>query len=604
MYKKLLMLLALVVTIQINATEIALLTDIHVTPGNANEGKLRDAVDEINRSNAQIVILSGDLSNEGSDEQLYNVKSILDGIKKPLYVIPGNHELNWSQSAGKTFNDIWGADRFVTELDGYVIVGITCGPFMKMGDGHIKQEDLAWLDNTLKQHVTAGKKVISVNHYPILPDLDNVNDYIKVLQKYPVAVHLCGHYHQFRKYEGGGIDGLINRALDMKNGNYGYTIIEAVNDSIKQWDKQLGKERSLVCGFPIRKTIEPLKEEAAKEYPLPEGASVKLLHQDGASIFTRVAVDSKNVYFGTSLGKMKAIDKNSGEERWELAPRVGMLFSRPAVNGNEVYFPTPDHRIFKLNANCGCLNGLLNNDGPYVADGVVVNGVLYQGAFKKFQAWDLKNDSLLWSFNDINNYCQAAPIIDGNDVIFGAWDTYLRCLDRKTGKLKWKWSNGSTANMLGPGNCVPVVTKKQVIIVAPDRYMTAIDRKTGKQIWRIKDHKVRESLGMSADGKAVYAKTMDGEVIAVSTDKKKYELLWVVDAGFGYEHTPCVVVESKGIVYAASKSGMLAAIDPIKRQLLWQYKLGNSAVNGFEVDANGDIYASLIEGKIYRISTK
>ena len=75
---------------QIVATQkLAILSDIHVTPGNANEGKLKEAVAEINGTDVDAVIVSGDLTNEGSDVQLRNVKSILDGITKPLYVIPG-----------------------------------------------------------------------------------------------------------------------------------------------------------------------------------------------------------------------------------------------------------------------------------------------------------------------------------------------------------------------------------------------------------------------------------------------------------------------------------------------------------------------------------
>ena len=114
-----------------NAERITLLSDIHVNPGNHREQMLREVIDDINNNDTELVILSGDLTDEGSDEQLSNVKSILDNIKKPLFVLPGNHENNWSQSACKTFFDIWGNDRFVTETENLIIVGINCGPYMK-----------------------------------------------------------------------------------------------------------------------------------------------------------------------------------------------------------------------------------------------------------------------------------------------------------------------------------------------------------------------------------------------------------------------------------------------------------------------------------------
>ena len=128
--------------VTVSGQRFAILSDIHVTPGNACDTMLRVAVSEINDGRYDLVVVDGDLTNEGSDEQLKNVKAILDGIRHPLYVLPGNHENNWSQSATKTFVDLWGNDRFVTEVDSLVVIGINCGPFMKMGDGHIKQEDL------------------------------------------------------------------------------------------------------------------------------------------------------------------------------------------------------------------------------------------------------------------------------------------------------------------------------------------------------------------------------------------------------------------------------------------------------------------------------
>lgn len=83
-----------IVVCAIAQTRFALLTDIHVVPGNNNEKFLEQVVDEINQSDLPFVVITGDLTNEGSDEQLYNVKRIFDGLKKPYYIIPGNHEMN------------------------------------------------------------------------------------------------------------------------------------------------------------------------------------------------------------------------------------------------------------------------------------------------------------------------------------------------------------------------------------------------------------------------------------------------------------------------------------------------------------------------------
>ena len=588
-----------------NAERITLLSDIHVNPGNHREQMLREVIDDINNNDTELVILSGDLTDEGSDEQLSNVKSILDNIKKPLFVLPGNHENNWSQSACKTFFDIWGNDRFVTETENLIIVGINCGPYMKMGDGHVKHEDLLWLDKTLSERVKKGKKVISVCHYALNADLDSYREYVEILKKYPVVAHLNGHYHQYKKYRVENIEVLHCRSMEMgKKPDFGYTIVDVTTDSVKVFNKVKNESAELKFAYKIdHKTIVPIEKGENFNTELPENFKVELAHRDDASIFTRVGLDDENIYIGNSLGYIKSINKKSGKVNWTYKTQAS-LFSRPAVAKNVVIVPTADKRLLWIDKKTGNVVNEKNANGPYVADGIIVGNTLYQGGYKVFQAWDIKSATLKWELNDLKNYCQASPATYKNDIVFGAWDSYLRKVDMKTGKLDWKWNNGRERNMLGPGNCVPVIVEDKVIVVAPDRYMTAIDRKTGEQIWRDKSHKYRESLGRSVDGKCVYAKTMDGEIVCVSTQGNEFKELWLVDAGLGYEHAPCIVLEHKGVVYAGSRRGILAAIDVKTKQLLWRQQVGASEVNGFEVDKNGDIYASLVEGSVWRISHK
>ena len=606
--KKLRLFLALIalccVVLTVGAQKFAILSDVHVTPGNANETELMKAITEINASDADVVLMTGDLTNEGSDEQLHNVKSILDEVTKPLYVIPGNHENNWSQSACKTFTDLWGNDRFVFEIGNLVVVGLNCGPFMKMGDGHIKQEDLIWLDSTLKERVTGDKKVLSINHYPLLDDLDNYRDYVNVLKKYPVITHQSGHYHSWKQYETNGISGVMVRSLDMGNDSYGYTILDV--DLNRMWvhvyNKEIGKSPELKYAYKINLDFEESQQEVTNR-ELPDGFHIEKVYADNASIFTRLGIDQQNIYFGNSLGYVKAVGKISHNVDWQFKTD-GMLFSRPAVADNVVVVPTTDKRLLWLDKRSGKLKYEERFAGPFVADGVVVNGILYQGGYKTFQAWDVKRHRQLWHYDSIYNYCQAAPVVNNNDVIFGAWDTYLRSLDCKTGQLRWRWNNGRQVNLYSPGNVVPVVTADKVLIVAPDRNATAIDRKTGQQIWREKnEYTVRDSLGCSADGKVAYAKTMDGELVAMSTEGNQYRLLWKSDAGFGYEHAPCLIVEQNGYVFLGSRRGMLSVFDAKTHQLVFTYQMGTSEVNGFEIDSSsGDIYCSLIEGTIFCIS--
>ena len=592
------------------AQRIAVLSDVHVTPGTANESQLRLAVDEINRGGYDAVVMNGDLTNEGSDVQLANVKTILDGITAPLFVLPGNHENNWSQSATKTFVDLWGNDRFVATVDSLVMIGINCGPFMKMGDGHIKQEDLHWLRSTLDSVATAVYKVLSFNHYPLNADLDNCRDYVEILEKYPVIGHINGHYHSWKTYSAGGDDSgsgipcVMVRALDMRNGDYGYSVVEIDRDWIHIYEKKTGQPRKAMYAFPVRTSHDMAKFPATPEITVPAGFEVTKVWTDSASVFTRLGFDRDNIYFGNSLGMAKAIRKDNGSEIWSV-PTGASLFSRPvALRNGRVAVPA-HNGILILDSRTGRRTGFQpSKEGPYVADGTVTpDGKGYiQGGYKRIERRRPSDGRIVWSYDSIFNYCQGAPAIDGNDLVFGAWDTNLRCLDLRTGKLRWVWNNGKQANMLGPGNVVPVISGDKVFVVAPDRYMTALDRATGRQLWRDNSHRYREAMGCSEDGSRIYSKTMDGELVAVDASSPAFRELWTIDLTLGYGHAPCVVVEKNGYVYTGSRRGIVTISKADGSGLVAAVPVGVSEVNGIDIDpTSGDIYVSLIEGTIFRI---
>ena len=584
---------------------IAVLSDVHVTPGNENDRQLRAAVEEINRGGFDYVVVNGDLSNEGSDAELANVKTILDGITAPLSVLPGNHENNWSQSATKTFVDTWGNDRFIAAVgaDSLVIVGINCGPYMKMGDGHVKQEDLHWLRAELEKAAAKGRRILSFNHYPLREnDLDNWREYVQLLQQFPVIGHINGHYHSWIEYRAGGIPAVMTRALDMRDGTYGYTILEVTPDWVHVYDKSIGRDAEPRFAFATTHRNEDVADKTTA-WQQPEGFEVQKVWTDSASIFTRLGIDAERIYFGNSLGAARAIAKADGKELWSI-PTGASLFGRPVpVAKGRVFIPTATGIVIADGVTGRAVKTIASKEGPYVADGITDprNGDVLLGGYKRIERRTPAGKAV-WSYDSLFNYCQAAGVLDGDDLFFGAWDTNLRCLDARTGRLRWAWNNGKKANMLGPGNVVPVVTEDKVIIVAPDRYMTAIDRATGRTIWRDNSHRYRESLGRSADGRVAYAKTMDGELVAVDTSAPVFTELWTVDMGLGYDHAPCIVAERDGVVYAGSRRGILTAVDPAARRVLWQLPIGVSEINGIDLDpTSDDIYVSLIEGTIFRV---
>jgi outer membrane protein assembly factor BamB len=137
-----------------------------------------------------------------------------------------------------------------------------------------------------------------------------------------------------------------------------------------------------------------------------------------------------------------------------------------------------------------------------------------------------------------------------------------------------------------------------VYVVAPDRYLSAIDIKNGNTLWRTKEAAVRESIGLSEDGTLVYGKTMQDTVVAFYTNRVKPQVAWKMNAGYGYEHTPSMLIEKEGNIFFGTRNGVVYAIQLSTQKVSWAYKIDNSMVNTLHVLNGNKLIASTMDGKV------
>jgi len=195
-----------------NSARFAWLSDTHIGSSTAEED-LRRAVADINHSRlADFVLVSGDVTEYGSWEQLRLAREILKGLRVPCYVIPGNHDTKWSESGATDFVRLWEADRFVFEAGGCRFIGIHQGPLMRMGDGHWAPQDVRWLRETLESMPNRRQPIIFVTHYPIDAGIANWYAVLDLLKQYNTQAVLCGHGHSNRKLDFEGIAGVMGRS--------------------------------------------------------------------------------------------------------------------------------------------------------------------------------------------------------------------------------------------------------------------------------------------------------------------------------------------------------------------------------------------------------
>ncbi|MDD4817546.1 MAG: metallophosphoesterase [Victivallaceae bacterium] len=389
-------LLTPLLTLGASELKLAWLTDIHVVDGNANAAMTAAAIDEINSGNADAVILSGDLTGTGSIAELRYVKTLLDRLTKPLLAVPGNHETNWSDSNCEAFPALFGGDRFCRRIGGFIIAGIPSGPWMKMGDGYVRNSDLAWLDAALKEQVRPGDRVIFVCHYPLNQELSNAQAVLAVLKKYPVAAILSGHYHNLGVLNANGFGNVIGRAISLRHSSEtagGYNLVEISGNRVSVFNKTVGAakpDKPEIEFQPDAIPWDPVKfRPADSEPPPPE------LVFSGTIPEVLPPPPDESPYFKVAAGRCQA---------------------PPAVRDNVAAFGAWDTFLYVLTADTGELKWKWNNG----------------------------SDNILFSPGNVT------PVIGEKNLAVVAPDRYLTIFDRETGEVKLRTNQYKFRESLGP----------------------------------------------------------------------------------------------------------------------------------------------------------
>jgi outer membrane protein assembly factor BamB/predicted phosphodiesterase len=589
---------------QTKSFRFAFISDTHIgSPNGGAEEDLRRTVADINsmKENIAFVVITGDITELGTNQQLQLAKQLLDSLQIPYYIIPGNHDTGWSESGGLGFTTTFGSDKFFFKYNGINFIGCASGPYVRMSDGHVPRDAMNWMQTKLKK-IENNEPIIFLNHYPLDNGLDNWYEVIDLLKTKNTILALCGHGHANRSVKAEDIPSVMGRSnLRAKESEGGYNLVDVRNDSIVFIER---KPFSKTEKEWIAVKNEKHQYDMTKKFPRPDFSvnekynNVKPVwtYSSSANVISTPAIVNDLIVFGNQNGSIEALDLKNGKRKWDYQTH-GPIFSSPDFSNNRIVLGSADDFIYCLDEN-GELQWKFKSDASVLGSSLIDRNIVYIGSDHRFSAYDLSNGKPIWSYRGLEGPVVSKPVINSDKIIFGAWDKNLYALDKNDGHLLWKWNNGSSVINYSPAACIPVVKDDIVYIVAPDRYLSAIDINTGKTLWRTNEATVRESIGISNDGKLVYGKTMQDTVVAFYTNNEKPQLAWKMNVGYGYEHAPSMLIEKNGKVYFGTRNGIVYCVDPSTQKIVWAYKIDNSMVNTVNVIDNRHVIVSTMDGKV------
>jgi len=313
-YFFLLILCFFLIQAQAQTFRFAHVTDTHVG-GSPGADDLQRTVDDINQlADVDFVILSGDVTEFGSEKELLEAKSILNKLTKPCFVTPGNHDSKWSESGTNDFVRIFGAEDFSFEKNGFLFIGTASGPNMRMAPGLVPREQMVFLESILKNMKEKNQPIIFINHYPLDESLSNWYEVIDLLKTRNIQATLLGHGHNNKLFDFEGIPGIMGRSnLRAKNEIGGYNIVTVTRDTMYYAERTPGvKTWPVWCKVPLG--LKEYQQEQAKwtrpdfsvneKYPQ---VKVKWQFQDQSDIGTGISVSGKLAVYANTNGEVVAV---------------------------------------------------------------------------------------------------------------------------------------------------------------------------------------------------------------------------------------------------------------------------------------------------------
>ncbi len=603
--------LSLLFLLQSPTVTFAWLSDTHVGSVTGEED-LRASVRDINANPAlQFVIVSGDVTEFGSDEQLRTAKRLLDSIHIPVHIIPGNHDTKWSESGCMTFPRLWGSDRFVFDAGPFRFIGMHEGPRLRMADGHFAPEDLRWLDSVLAAMPAAHKPLIFVTHYPLDSSITNWFAVTTRLKRYNTKMALVGHGHANVIEDFEGIPGLMGRSnLRAGHPSAGFTVMSISGDSVvaEEHNDGIGPDRVWYRG-KIRPDI---PYDTSLAYPRPDFSvnaryprvSTRWHWTGPSTIVAPPGEGDSSIIVGDASGAVTALNIRTGLPLWSYHSR-GPVCDRPLVVDHRVVFGSADGGVYCLSISTGRF--LWRTPTRAAVLGVPAayhDTIVIGGSDRVFRALNLSDGSVLWTSDSLHGFVETRPLVADGRVVFGAWDEKLHALDARTGRTLWVWEGGRPGILYSPAACWPVESRGKVFIVAPDRVMTAIDASTGRTLWRSARFQVRESIGRSLDGSRIYVRTMRDSIVAIDANADTCRSVWVTNCGFGYDINSAMLVERDGTVYYGTKNGLVLALRGDSGKILWRHRAGISAINTICPLSSTDCVLTDFDGNVEYLSTE
>ncbi len=640
---------------------------------------LKSVINDINNCPEQLdfIIHTGDLTEHGYNSELNGAKIQLEKSEIPYYVSIGNHDTKWSESGLTRYQDLFGDLFYSFDHKGFHFICLNNAITLRGAGGYFNPVQYEWLKQDLAAMPDSNTPVIVMYHIPSSPDaVPNHWRITNILKDYRVAMILTGHGHNNRVYDFDGLPGVMGMDTYSTDRPSGYNVVslsekeisftpylndEGVSDvwyetacpdsagamldfSNIEMGESISEPQELHINLSKPATlgnyiIQPESETGAlqgsgKNWQLTldpatlengyHTVKVTLMIKNGGTInktfafytengdypkavwrfnaadeiLSKPAYNGDKLFFGTGQGKFYALNSNTGDIAWKLTCD-GAIYSSPAVSGEKVYVGTNSGSLYAVNCADGSIEWQYQQNKSMQSGIFVKDSLIYLGAGNELLAINKKKGELSWSFST-GGMIESRPAIAGDKIVCTAWDTKVYCINRLTGEENWNWGYQSSM-YYAPGAGWPVIMNDLVFVVDPSKQMSCLSLSNGHEQWTSKETLVWDSIGKNEKNSQVYVRSLDGNLYAFEPTAER-NVLWKAPAEFGFDAKPSMPFGKLGAVFAGGSSGNVVSVSQATGNVKWIYHTANTLVNSVTPKDGVSAYMTCLDGTVAYIT--
>lgn len=177
---------------------IAHISDLHITGVNFVEEWGENLIKILNKIMPDIVVITGDLTDDGYIHEYEIVKKYVDRIKSRKIIVPGNHDAR--NKGYEIFEETFGTRYPFYENEKIAILGIDSSE-PDVDDGHIGRENYPLVEEKLKEKNKI--KILALHHHLIpIPGTGrernipiDAGDVLELCSRLKINFVLSGHKH-------------------------------------------------------------------------------------------------------------------------------------------------------------------------------------------------------------------------------------------------------------------------------------------------------------------------------------------------------------------------------------------------------------------------